>query len=660
MPGRRLIDPFLVNTTYPEAVSNNAELLTDWDGLVYARPIPIKLIGNSWFQGSYDLFDWDNFVKDDHNYLRVSTDGGDTWRVINLCAGGDDHPPVTIGSPDGGLEISGDDTQVLTLDPASTSGPGSMSINHYIKLEALKFDYLDNVGTGAEVYKDYTTSGDTRTHNLRTLISSDSSITITENTNTIDLTTEGGTGGVDNTMINIGTGEGIYKQKDIYQFQLKTLIGGDNITLTDNGDDITIDAIDTNYQYTAISLGTNDIYKETVSNEFRFRGLVAGANVTLTELANDIQIDFSDTTGSGEVNTMTNIGSGSIEWYKQKNGVQFEIKTLDEITSGDTLNPYGHITFDTADSGDTVLIGTTAELNTAANVGSGEIIYKEKIDEEFKFKTLVAGTGVTLTSGTDTLQIDATGVGGGEVNTITNVGGGIEIFQEPKTGVNFNLRTLIAGDNINLTQNTNTIEISGVNNYYDVDNLGTTVGLIYKDTTGTGTDADPYTFNFRGIRAGTGVNVSSSDTDIIISATGVTNTGENVGTLGYGPYDGYDAPKLQFRNIATNPLTDVIEVTLDDTDNNILLNIVEENIDHEVLENVDPNEHVDHTTVNIIGQEGVLAHSTGLVEESSGKDITDDTILTLAFEDLTEKTEPQNADLFAFYRPIENTHYHIT
>src|SRR6056297_2486648 len=106
MPGRRLIDPFLVNTTYPEAVSNNAELLLDWEGIVYARPIPVKLIGNAWWQGSYDGATWDNYVKDDHAWARLSTDGGIEWLVFKMsaCTGGEEtHPPVTIGSPDGGL-----------------------------------------------------------------------------------------------------------------------------------------------------------------------------------------------------------------------------------------------------------------------------------------------------------------------------------------------------------------------------------------------------------------------------------------------------------------------------------------------------------------------------------------------------------------------------
>ena len=46
--------------------------------------------------------------------------------------------------------------------------------------------------------------------------------------------------GVDNTMANVGTGEGIFKNKTDIQFNMKTLVAGDNIVLTSDTDTITI------------------------------------------------------------------------------------------------------------------------------------------------------------------------------------------------------------------------------------------------------------------------------------------------------------------------------------------------------------------------------------------------------------------------------------
>lgn len=56
-------------------------------------------------------------------------------------------------------------------------------------------------------------------------------------------------------------------------------------------------------------------------------------------------------------------------------------------------------------------------------------------------------------------RIIATGAAVGESNVGANVGTGVEIYQG-KTGVTLNFRSLVAGLNITLTQNTDDIEIS--------------------------------------------------------------------------------------------------------------------------------------------------------------------------------------------------------
>jgi len=53
------------------------------------------------------------------------------------------------------------------------------------------------------------------------------------------------------------------------------------------------------------------------------------------------------------------------------------------------------------------------EANTASNVGAGQGLYIGKTGVDLKFKTLVAGTNVTLTPAADTVTINATGGGGG-------------------------------------------------------------------------------------------------------------------------------------------------------------------------------------------------------------------------------------------------------
>jgi len=112
--------------------------------------------------------------------------------------------------------------------------------------------------------------------------------------------------------------------------------------------------------------------------------------------------DLSNVSG-GEANTMTNLGSGT-QIYKQKSGVQFELKSL-VAGAGITL---------TAD-GDGITIaasGSSGESNTMANLGSGNGVYKQKTGVQFELKSLIAGSGITITSNDDDLTLTADGSAG--------------------------------------------------------------------------------------------------------------------------------------------------------------------------------------------------------------------------------------------------------
>lgn len=54
-----------------------------------------------------------------------------------------------------------------------------------------------------------------------------------------------------------------------------------------------------------------------------------------------------------------------------------------------------------------------SKVQTASNVGGGTGIFKEKNLTDLRFKTLVAGTNITLTEATDTITVNSSGGGGG-------------------------------------------------------------------------------------------------------------------------------------------------------------------------------------------------------------------------------------------------------
>lgn len=53
--------------------------------------------------------------------------------------------------------------------------------------------------------------------------------------------------------------------------------------------------------------------------------------------------------------------------------------------------------------------GGGGEANTASNVGGGAGVFKQKTGVDLEFKSLIAGTNITLTPGTNDITIDASG-----------------------------------------------------------------------------------------------------------------------------------------------------------------------------------------------------------------------------------------------------------
>lgn len=152
------------------------------------------------------------------------------------------------------------------------------------------------------------------------------------------------------------------------------------------------------------------VFKELNAGTLKFYSFSAGTNVTITTGATEITINATGGGGSGETNTMSSVGSGN-SIFKQKTGVNFEIRSLSAgtnvtITTGDT------ITINASSS------GGSGETNTASSVGVGNSIFKQKSGVDLEFRSLSAGTNITITTG-DTITINSTG-GGGAGSAVIN------------------------------------------------------------------------------------------------------------------------------------------------------------------------------------------------------------------------------------------------
>ncbi len=148
---------------------------------------------------------------------------------------------------------------------------------------------------------------------------------------------------------------------------------------------------------------------------------VASTGATPAGNVGDVQVKAGPTTlGAVPGNDVDDVLQFDGAVWSSKPGVQVPDGSLNDVVGLDgagQLKNLGPMT-------------SGGEVNTASNVGAGEDVFKVKSGVDLQFKTLVAGTNITLTPGTDDLTIDAAGGGGGgTVTSASNVGTGEGVFK---------------------------------------------------------------------------------------------------------------------------------------------------------------------------------------------------------------------------------------
>lgn len=95
---------------------------------------------------------------------------------------------------------------------------------------------------------------------------------------------------------------------------------------------------------------------------------------------------------------------------------------------------------------------------TASNSGAGAGVFATVTGDNLAFRSLVAGTNINITSSATEITISGP-AGSGEANTASNLGAGTGIYST-KVGVDLQFKSLIAGSNITLTTTANDITIA--------------------------------------------------------------------------------------------------------------------------------------------------------------------------------------------------------
>lgn len=265
---------------------------------------------------------------------------------------------------------------------------------------------------------------------------------------------EGADLGEKNTSSNAGTGAGLALPKAGSNLPFKSLVAGANITFDIGPNTITIngaaggDGEVTGEANTASNLGGGyGWFSQKSGVDLQFKSIVAGTNVTLSQDDSTITVGVPNI---GEANTSSNVG-GAVGLAKAKVGVNLPFKTL---------VPGRHITLTSATDTVTIASTDTGEANTASNLGvTGESLFAQKSGVDLQFKKLKAGSNVTLTSDAESVTISSTDTDTGEVNTASNQGTG-EGLVMAKSGVDLPFKTIKAGTNITLSSTANELTIN--------------------------------------------------------------------------------------------------------------------------------------------------------------------------------------------------------
>lgn len=317
----------------------------------------------------------------------------------------------------------------------------------------------------------------------------------------------GGAIGEINRASNLGSGVGLWADKDGDALRFKSLVApsGSGIRLTSSGQEI---AIESTAITGAANLGSGyEVLGPTSGSTLQFRTLVAGPNIELAQTANTLQI--ATTAQNNEGSNLGGVGSAALYVGMDQSRLTFRsLRAGNNVTLAESTN---EITINAIDTG---------EITTASNLVpvddlETKAIFAQKIASDLQFKSLRAGTNVTLSATGSTVTIDAAGDLTNGVNRGGSGFGRVEVLSG-KAGTTLEFRRLVAGSNVTLSQTDDLITITATDTgeVNTGNSLGT--GLSGEEVYAGKTDL---ALNFRRIKAGENVQISSDANSIIISTT---------------------------------------------------------------------------------------------------------------------------------------------
>jgi hypothetical protein len=233
----------------------------------------------------------------------------------------------------------------------------------------------------------------------------------------------GASGGEANTGANVGSGQGnVFRDKTGVTLNFKTLLQGSNITITDNADDITIASTGGGgggfygVIFKESESGGAVFQDDTLVFDSAFFYLTSdGSDKPVVSLISATVGTQSQTFNAVEWIFTHNLNNSDLVWAAYDDADEALIPEKVDVSDPNVTYFY----FAESTQGKAVIIagGSVAsgsgEANTASNRTGDEGIFFQKSGVDLEFKSLTAGTNITLSSDNDAITINSTGGGGG-------------------------------------------------------------------------------------------------------------------------------------------------------------------------------------------------------------------------------------------------------
>ena len=260
---------------------------------------------------------------------------------------------------------------------------------------------------------------------------------------------------------------------------------------------------------------------EVAANSISVRELAVSDGQIGQVLATDGQgnlsfISVSGGSGGASVTNFFDLSGQIAQSQIPDNIITIDKLAVSDGTAGQVLSTDGNGTLNFVD-----VDNAAGEINTASNLGSGAGVFAQKSDQDLQFKTLVAGTNVSIDTTSTEITINNT-------QSLPNVFSTISVSGQTNVAADSSSDTLTfaAGTGISITTDASTDTITFINSSPNQDqNLWST---IIGDSGSTTANTTSDTLNIVG---GTDISTSISGDTLTINYTGAGASGNSFGNI---------------------------------------------------------------------------------------------------------------------------------